>query len=49
MMAEARSADGRVNWTFDTNCRVISERVNDSDSITFGHDDDGLLTAQNRR
>ena len=36
--------DGSVKFTYDNNFRVVSEIINDTHTITFQYDRDGLLT-----
>ena len=35
---------GSVGWSYDSFFRLLSETVNGSSAITFGYDDDGLVT-----
>ena len=36
---------GGVSWDYDASFRVTAEHVNAANTITFGYDDDGLLTS----
>jgi YD repeat-containing protein len=41
----AGNVAGSVGWTYNNDFRVVSESVNGANSVTFGYDNDGLLTS----
>ena len=36
---------GTVSWTYDSDFRQVSEKINGANEATFGYDPDGLMTA----
>ena len=39
------TVSGKVSRTWDNNFRVISQSVNDANTVIFGYDLDGLITS----